>query len=97
MSNFATITSKGTVSVPAKIRKELGVKPGMRVQFRMNERTGNVEIVRPVDIEDLQRRTREHLQAYFTPEQLKEMAKNYQSGDGFATYVKEKYGCKPGH
>jgi AbrB family looped-hinge helix DNA binding protein len=64
MSNFATITSKGTVSVPAAIRKQLGVKPGMRVQFRMNERTGNAEIVRPVDIEDLRRRTREHLQKH---------------------------------
>ncbi|MGD0736387.1 MAG: AbrB/MazE/SpoVT family DNA-binding domain-containing protein [Terracidiphilus sp.] len=29
----ATVTSKGQITIPVKIRKELGLKPGVRIDF----------------------------------------------------------------
>lgn len=61
---YATVTSKGTVSIPAKIREKLGIKPGMFISFTLNEKTGNAEIIKPVDLDDLRRRTAEHLKRH---------------------------------
>ena len=40
----AKITSKGQLTVPAKLRHELGLKPGDRVDFERNQ-NGRIEIV----------------------------------------------------
>jgi AbrB family looped-hinge helix DNA binding protein len=40
----AKITSKGQVTLPAKLRRELGLKPGDRVEFERNE-SGQIEVV----------------------------------------------------
>jgi AbrB family looped-hinge helix DNA binding protein len=45
MNEQAKITSKGQITVPVKIRKELGVKPGDRIVF---EKDGDTVIVRPL-------------------------------------------------
>jgi antitoxin PrlF len=37
MSNSSTISSKGQITVPQEIRKRLGVEPGDRVEFVMEE------------------------------------------------------------
>jgi len=34
MSHMATVSSKGQVVIPAELRKELGLKPGVRVVFK---------------------------------------------------------------
>jgi len=92
MTYFSSVTSKGTITVPAKVRKQLGIKPGMMVTIEVNKK-GNAEIMRPVDIEDLRKRTAEHLRKMgFTPKKLREMAENYQNGDGITAHVLEKYG-----
>lgn len=40
----AKLTSKGQITLPARLRDRLGVKPGDRIDFVESE-TGNVEIV----------------------------------------------------
>ena len=45
MNSEAKITSKGQITVPLRIRKELGVKPGDSIVF---EKQGETVIVRPV-------------------------------------------------
>ena len=44
MTISAKITSKGQVTLPAKLRRELGLKPGDRIDFRKNE-AGHYELV----------------------------------------------------
>lgn len=39
----ATITSKGQVTIPKKIRDKLGLKPGDKVDFELNEK-GKLEV-----------------------------------------------------
>jgi AbrB family looped-hinge helix DNA binding protein len=34
----ATITSKGQVTIPKKIREKLGLKPGDKISFEVNEK-----------------------------------------------------------
>lgn len=46
MSVEATVTSKGQVTVPLKIRKELGIKAGDKIIFEKNE--DDVITLRPV-------------------------------------------------
>lgn len=52
MSMFAsTITSKGQVTLPAKLRKEMGVKPTDRIIF--SKKNGNFVIERLASIDSL--------------------------------------------
>jgi AbrB family looped-hinge helix DNA binding protein len=44
MSYKSTVTSKGTITIGAKLRKELNILPGQEVSI---ERSGNHLIVRP--------------------------------------------------
>lgn len=39
----ATITSKGQVTIPKKIRDKLGLKPGDKINFELNEQ-GKLEV-----------------------------------------------------
>ena len=40
----ATLTSKGQLTLPAKIRQELGLKAGDRINFVLNEATNRYEM-----------------------------------------------------
>ena len=40
----AKVTSKGQITLPAKLRERLGVKPGDRIDFVQND-TGRVEVI----------------------------------------------------
>ncbi len=40
----ATITSKGQITIPADIRRELGMKAGDRIDFVLNETTHRYEM-----------------------------------------------------
>lgn len=53
MNVSAKITSKGQITLPAEMRRELGLKPGDRVDFHRNE-NGNYEVVaKRYTLEDL--------------------------------------------
>ena len=41
----ATLTSKGQITIPAKLRSELGLEAGDRIEFVRNEKTGNYEVL----------------------------------------------------
>lgn len=90
----AKVTTKGQVTIPVYLRKKVSIKPGQRLTFSLNKK-GNVEIIRPINIEDLQRQNQELLRKRgFTPEKLRKMAEEYRSGDGITAHVLEKYGKK---
>lgn len=53
MALDAKVTSKGQITLPAKLRKELGLKPGDRVNFRQTKE-GNYELVaKTLTLEDI--------------------------------------------
>ena len=53
MALDAKVTSKGQITLPAKLRKELGLKPGDRVNFRRTKE-GNYELVaKTLTLEDI--------------------------------------------
>jgi antitoxin PrlF len=53
MGVAAKVTSKGQITLPAELRKALGLKAGDTVNFRKNE-SGNYELVaKPLRFEDL--------------------------------------------
>lgn len=84
--NYTTIlTSKGTTTIPIEIRRKLGVKPGMLVAFAEDELTGTFTIGRAQSIEDVRKLNKTALAHSGTAN------KSYQSGDGFASYVQQKY------
>jgi antitoxin PrlF len=41
----ATITSKGQVTIPVKVRNALGLSTGDRIEFVVNEATGHYEVI----------------------------------------------------
>lgn len=43
-----TITSKGQITIPAKLRRKLGLKPGMKLEF--DENASFVKATKPVDL-----------------------------------------------
>ena len=43
MAQMATISSKGQLVIPAKLRKELGFRPGIRVVFRKQGKGLHIE------------------------------------------------------
>lgn len=75
MTYYSSVTSKGQLTLPAEIRKKLNIKPGQRVEVRLGP-GGNAEVVKPVDIEDLRKRTAAHLKKHnikpLTDEELDE-------------------------
>lgn len=51
--NISTITQKGQVTLPAEIRKVLGVKTGDRIQFIYKNGRVSIKLIKQFDIEDL--------------------------------------------
>jgi antitoxin PrlF len=41
----ATLTSKGRVTIPASVRRELGLDTGDQIEFVMNEASGRYEVL----------------------------------------------------
>jgi AbrB family looped-hinge helix DNA binding protein len=94
MTYSSKVTTKGQVTIPVHLRKKLSIKPGQRLTFSLNK-NGNAEIIRPVNIEELQRQNQILLRKRgFTTQKLRRMAEEYKSGDGITAHVLEKYGKK---
>jgi len=43
----ATVTTKGQVVIPASVRRELGIKPGTRIQIELDEPNAQI-ILKPI-------------------------------------------------
>ena len=84
MTYQTIITSKGTTTIPAAVRKSLGLKPGMRVSFIQDRNSGKFELQRAHTIEEIRAINRAALKT--TP------TREYKSGDVFTEFVTEKYG-----
>ena len=94
MTYYSTVTSKGQVTLPAKIRRDMNLKAGQKVSITLGD-TGRVNIDVPASVDDVRARLQANLKKQgFTPERLRKIAEEYRSGDGFTTYVEEKYGSK---
>jgi AbrB family looped-hinge helix DNA binding protein len=76
-----TITSQGTISIPAVLRKKYGLIPGEKLVI---EDTGKIVVSKAPDFADL-RKMNQGIIKTFVP---------YKAGDGFSAHVAEKYGKK---
>ncbi len=73
------ITSQGTISIPAPLRKKYGLMPGDTVTL---EDTGKIILTKNADFEALWKANAKYIKGPV----------NYKSGDGFTAHVLEKYG-----
>lgn len=65
-----TITSKGTITIAASVRKALGFKPGQKVKLFINK-NNRVEIDAGISVEEFEKRRDERLKKVKIPEYLK--------------------------
>jgi len=89
MNYSSIITSKGTITIPAHLRRQLNLKPGNQVNF-LADSTGKTIKIRPaLSWKELQQQNQAILKrrGNWPP-------KPYKSGAGFEAYVAEKYGKK---
>lgn len=75
------ITSQGTISLPAVLRRKYDLKPGELVTI---EDTGKITISKNPDFSTLRQKNA----TYISPEK----PIPYQNGDGLEAYASEKYG-----
>lgn len=81
------ITIKGTTTIPADLRKKLGLKPGSEIRFEENPKTKSITIEPVPSIEEIRvmNKTAMIKAGTWPP-------KPFKSGDGFRWHVKQKYG-----
>lgn len=94
MTYASVITSKGTITIPAGLRKSLGLVEGARVAIEQGV-DGQVIVKRMPDLDELRARNRAHLQRVGLTAELDAGQVNGQANDqGFVAYIHEKYGSK---
>ncbi|MDR0958909.1 MAG: AbrB/MazE/SpoVT family DNA-binding domain-containing protein [Propionibacteriaceae bacterium] len=81
---YSTISTKGQITLPAEIRRELGLKPGQKVG--MSVKDGSVVIAPPVTLDDVRSRLRAAAEASGT------WGTQPRAGEGWAAHVREHYG-----
>ena len=86
MTYTTILTSKGTTTIPAEIRKQLGIEPGMYLTFTRDSKTGEYVIKRSQTIQEVRSQNKIALHKAGTSH------KEYKSGDGFSQFVAQKYG-----
>ena len=82
MTYRTILTSKGTTTIPKKIRDQLGVKAGMLISFTQNA-AGEYVLGRTKTIAELRAANKQALVGAQTA------SKEYVSGAGYATHVTE--------
>lgn len=76
------ISSQGTISIPAVLRKKYNLQPGQTVTITDN---GQITIVKNLDFETLRQRNAKY---------IKSEPFVHKGGDGFAAYIDDKYASK---
>ena len=93
MTYYSTVTSKGQITLPAKVRKDMNLMAGQKVSITLGDQ-GQVNISIPASLDEVRAKLQANLKEQgFTPARLRKMAEEYKSGDGLTTHVKEKYGA----
>lgn len=68
MKNTITITSKGQTTLPAVIRRKLGLpKTGGVLKIEFDEQKGEVTITRPLSVDEISERASRHIKAGAKP------------------------------
>jgi AbrB family looped-hinge helix DNA binding protein len=68
MKNTITITSKGQTTLPADVRRKLGIdRSGGELRFDFNELKGELVISKPTSIGELSERLSRHMKAGTKP------------------------------
>ncbi len=70
MTYESTITSKGTITIAAPLRKALGLKPGQKVRLSINKKK-HVEIDAGISIEEFEKQRERILRKKKLPAGLK--------------------------
>jgi len=81
---YATISTKGQVTIPAPVRAALGIEPGRRVGFRLEGESVSLEV--PRGVEEVRLRLQRSMKARGVA------AGPYRNGDGWAAHVEAEYG-----
>jgi len=81
---YATVSTKGQVTIPVEIRQALDIQPGRRIGFRMEGDTVSLEV--PATIEEVRTMLQAAMRANGT------LGLPYRNGDGWAAHVRQKYG-----
>jgi AbrB family looped-hinge helix DNA binding protein len=58
---YTVITSKGTTTIPNRVRRELGLTPGSLVKFDKDEKTGQFTITKVLTLEEIQKRNKAYI------------------------------------
>jgi len=82
---YATVSTKGQVTIPVEIRETFNIQPGTRVGFRLEN--GSVSLELPATIEEVRAMLQESMKA----DEIG-ILPLYSNGDGFSAHVREKYG-----
>lgn len=61
MTYSSTVTSKGTITLPADVRKALHITPGQQVDIEFVEASNKLTIKVPLTIDELRKRNQAHL------------------------------------
>jgi AbrB family looped-hinge helix DNA binding protein len=85
MTYQTILTSKGTTTIPIEIRKQLGIRPGMRIAFTKTK-SGEYTIKRSRTIQEIRAVNKRALAQAATSH------KEYKSGGGFTLASLEKFG-----
>jgi bifunctional DNA-binding transcriptional regulator/antitoxin component of YhaV-PrlF toxin-antitoxin module len=81
MRNTLTITSKGQTTLPAAMRKKLGLsKSGGVLHIHLNEQTGEAVITKPMSIEQLSAHVSQNIKPNTKP--VLDVDKYYQEHRG---------------
>jgi AbrB family looped-hinge helix DNA binding protein len=88
MTSYTTITEKGQITLPVEIRKFLNLTPGKKLKITIED--DHISITKPIDIKEV----RQILKAEMIRSGTEDHSAKPQSGDGWTSHVKEKYGRK---
>jgi AbrB family looped-hinge helix DNA binding protein len=89
---YTTITSKGQITLPAPIRRELHIEPGQQLQVSLED--GKVSVEAPMSIEEIRAFARREMEKNGTWGRIPDRSGN---DEGMIAHVKEKYGSQFGH
>jgi len=81
---YATVSTKGQITIPAPIRDRFGLRAGRRVGFRVEGDSVRLEL--PATVEDVRAMLQTALKANGT------WGTPTVGGDGWAAYVEDEYG-----
>lgn len=86
MTTSITMTSKGQLTLPAAIRKQLKLQAGDTLDVKFDPEQRQINLSKPMTLEEV----RAMNQAIMKRNKIS--FKDYKSGDGFRYHVKKKYG-----